>query len=84
MTINMKIDNRTDWLTMIWELKKNGLLDGIGIEDISIPVERFPLEVPLNLDALLELAGKPVVKPFRKKIDEGLKKNILLVKKGLC
>ena len=84
MTIMMKMKTKTEWLSMIWELRQKGLLEGIGIEDVSIPEERLPIEVPLNLDGLLELANKPVVKPFRKRIDETLTKNILLVKKGLC
>ena len=84
MTIMMKMKNKTEWLSMIWELRQKGLLEGIGIEDVSIPEERFPIEVPLNLDGLLELANKPVVKPFKKKIDDTLIKNILMVKKGLC
>lgn len=84
MTIMVRMKDRTEWMSMIWELRKAGLLEGIGVDDISIPEERFPIEVPLNLDGLLELAGKPIVKPFRKKIDETLTKNIKLVKKGLC
>lgn len=84
MTINVKIESKTEWMSMIWELRKKGLLDGIGIEDITIPVERFPINVPLNLDCILDMANNPLVKPYRKKINESLTKNILLVKKGLC
>ena len=84
MTVMMKMKTKTEWLSMIWELRQKGLLEGIEIEDISIPEERFPIEVPLNLDGLLELVNKPVVKPFRKRIDETLTRNLLLVKKGLC
>lgn len=84
MTIRVKIGGNAEWMAMIWELRKKGLLEGIDIEDVTIPAERFPIEVPLNFDSLLDLAGKPIVKPFKKKIDESLTKNILLVKKGLC
>lgn len=84
MTVMLTIETKTEWLGIIWELNKKGLIEGIDYEDIAIPEDRFPIRFPLNLDCLMDLADKPFVKPFKKKIQESLKKNIMLTKKGLC
>ena len=60
--------------------KKTGLLKDISLDKVEyvLSTKEFPIRVPVNLDAVIELAMNPVVKKiFGKKIEETTKKALL-------
>ena len=59
---------------------KTGLLKDISLDKVEyvLSTKEFPIRVPVNLDAVIELAMNPVVKKmFGKKIEETTKKALL-------
>ena len=76
MTIKLKIDSREEWLRLYAELHAAGLLSNVTVMDVALPSEAFPLELPISTDGLTKLLSNPMVKPFKKKIDESLSKNV--------
>lgn len=59
---------------------KTGLLKDISLDKVEyvLSTKEFPIRVPVNLDAVIELAMNPMVKKmFGKKIEETTKKALL-------
>lgn len=64
------------------ELRSRGLLER---EDVFLPQEdSYPLEIPLDIDGLLNMLDNPMVKPFRKKITENFRTNWKKMKGLAC
>ena len=83
MTITVK--TQQEWVMLLAELQNSGFLNGVNIKDIFISKDRFPIEFSIDATPILAMANNPVVKPFRKKIDETIKDNLLkVVKEGVC
>ena len=51
----------------VQEAKKAGFLKDLDISSFS--EKQFPIRVPVNLEAVLKVAGSPVFRPFRKKME---------------
>lgn len=84
MTITMKINNLDEWMEIYAELLDAGLMKEVNVHDIYIPKEKFPIEIPVNLDILFDLVKSPIVKPFMKRIGATLKDNMLKTKEMVC
>ena len=76
MTVKLKIENGDELLRIVYELKKAGLLTGVDIHELRIDHGAFPIEVPMNVDGLLKMLQNPMVKPFRKSIDQVFTANV--------
>lgn len=83
MTIKLKIDTKKEWFGLCTELVNAGLLQDVNANDITLPEDAFPLEIPVNTDGLPQLLNNPLVKMHRKKIDQALTKEIKKIKPGL-
>lgn len=84
MVIKLKIDSKRDFLDLYWDLRKAGLLGNVTVYDVTIPESRFPIEIPVNIDGLTKLANHPVVRPFKKMIDNGLSENVKKIKRQMA
>ncbi len=82
--VKLKIDNQEELLEVYWKLQKAGLLGNVTVKDVTLPEEAFPIEVPLDLNPLLDLMRNPIVKPFKKRIDVTLTKHVLDVTTGMA
>lgn len=76
MGLKLKIDNKRDWLNLYWTLWKGGLLKDVSVKQINLDESCFPIEIPFEIEGLVELLGNPLVKPYRKKIDTTLHENL--------
>lgn len=76
MNVTLKVNDRESWLELYGELKKIGLLPNVAVNDVALGEEAFPMEIPVDIQALLKIIGNPVVKPFRKKINESLERTL--------
>ena len=74
MNVTLKINDRESWLELYWELKKCGLLTNVTVEDITFGEDAFPMEIPMDVGNLLKMVGSPMVKPFKKKMNESLER----------
>ncbi len=83
MTIKLKIDTKKEWFGLCTELVNAGLLRDVNANDITLPEDAFPLEIPVNTDGLLQILNNPLVKTHKKKIDQALTKEIKKIKPGL-
>lgn len=72
MTLRIMIDDRDDWMEMYDRLRGLGFLKDIPREDVDLSDDLFPMEFFIDVDPLLNMIENPVVKPFRKKIDNTL------------
>lgn len=78
--VKLKIDNNEEWLNLYWELVTAGLLGEVNIHDVvTLPSSAFPIEVQLDIQPLLNLLKNPMVKPFKKKINDSLTNYVLNV-----
>lgn len=74
--LKLKIDNKTEWLKLYYSLWKAGLLRDIPLDKMNLSQEAFPIEVPFDIDGLIDLLSHPLVKPYKKKIDIALHENL--------
>ena len=79
--IYLEIGDAESMTAFLEEAKmKTGLLKDISLDKVGyvLSTKEFPIRVPVNLDAVIELAMNPVVKKiFGKKIEETTKKALL-------
>ena len=79
--IYLEIGDAESMTAFLEEAKmKTGLLKDISLDKVEyvLSTKEFPIRVPVNLDAVIELAMNPVVKKmFGKKIEETTKKALL-------
>ena len=80
--VNLEIDNLETLITFIEDAKKVGLLKDIYTEQVKVSFSRktFPIRIPVDLNAFLAIAGKPILKPFGKQIE---KKTVDILNKAL-
>ncbi len=83
MTIKLKIDNQDELFKMAYELKKAGLLKDVSFGVFTLPAEAFPFEVPVDMDSFIKLMENPMVRPFKKRIDQVFTANIMKVRSSL-
>lgn len=83
MMVKLKVDNQREWNDLYLGLKKAGLLESVTVNEITLPSNVFPLEVPIDVGALLKLVQNPMVRPFKKMIDWNLSKHVRDVKLSL-
>ena len=76
MNITIKINDQESWTELYRELKKCGLLQNIAEKDVIFGEEAFPIEIPVDAEGLLKMIGNPMVKPFRKKMNESLERTL--------
>lgn len=76
MGLKLKIDNKRDWLNLYWALWKGGMLKDVSVKEINLSEDAFPVEIPVEIEGLVELLGNPLVRPYRKKIDATLHENL--------
>ena len=70
--IFLEIESAEGLTAFLAEAKKTGLLKDVALKDIeaAIRTKQFPLRIPVNLDAVLNLCRNPVLrKIFGGKID---------------
>lgn len=79
MGLKLKIDNKREWINLYWTLWKGGMLKDVSLKDINLSESAFPIEIPFEIEGLVELLGNPLVKPYRKKIDATLHENLAKV-----
>ena len=79
MGLKLKIDNKRDWINLYWTLWKGGMLKDISVHQINLDESAFPMEIPFEIDGLVDLLSNPMVKPYRKKIDATLHENLAKV-----
>lgn len=79
--IYLEIGDAESMTAFLEEAKmKTGLLKDISLDKVEyvLSTKEFPIRVPVNLDAVIELAMNPMVKKmFGKKIEETTKKALL-------
>lgn len=76
MNVTLKINDRESWLELYWELKECGLLTNVTVEDIAFGEDAFPMEIPMDVGNLVKLVSNPIVKPFKKKMNESLERTL--------
>ena len=80
MKIFLQVDDEQTAIDLIREVKgKTGLLKDVNLYSLKQALDRkqFPIQIPVDLDGLLKVAGNPLVKRiFGPKI-EGTTKRIL-------
>ena len=78
--VYLEIETLDGLIAFMAEAKKTGLLKDISLEGMKRSFSRkdFPIRVPVNLDAVLDLCRNPIIrKAFGKKIEDTTKKYIL-------
>lgn len=83
MVIKLKIESKRDFNNLYWSLRKAGMLESVSVNEVTLPENAFPLEIPVDIDGLLKLAKHPAVKPYKKMIDYGLSENVKKIKPSL-
>lgn len=80
--VNLEIDSLETLLAFIGDAKKVGLLKDISTEQVKVSFSKktFPIRIPVDLNAILAIAGKPVLKPFGKQIE---RKTVDILNKAL-
>ena len=64
----LEITERSDLDTFLTEAKKLGMLKDVDIKNLS--EDKFPIRIPVKMDAVFKAAGNPIVrKAFGKKIE---------------
>lgn len=76
MGLKLKIDNKREWLELYWTLWKGGMLKDVSVKQMNLPEDAFPIEIPFEVEGLVELLTHPLVKPYRRKIDATLHENL--------
>ena len=76
MNIMLRINDRESWLELYWELKKCGMLTDVTVKDVTFGEDSFPMDIPIDAGKLLDLVRNPMMKPFRKKVNETLEKTL--------
>lgn len=80
MTVKIKVDSCQEWAGLYRTLRQAGLLDDVTLQDVMLPESSFPVEIPIEVDGLVKLMTNPLVKPFKKRINENLSKKAKNVK----
>lgn len=76
MNITLKINDRESWLELYREMRECGLLTNVMAEDVIFCEEMFPIEIPVDVESLMKLVRNPMVRPFRKKMNDTLEKTL--------
>ena len=77
MGIKLRIEDPASFVELMREMKRAGLLKDIPNE-IILDEGIFPLDVPIDISKVLEIAGNPVIrKVFGKKMDTALSMAVL-------
>lgn len=74
--IYLEIENPESLMGLIREAKGCGLMRDISLEEVkrSVSSAAFPIRIPVKLDALIGLAGNPILKKmFGKKLEDATK-----------
>ena len=79
MGLKLKIESKRDWLNLYWTLWKGGMLKDISVKEINLSEDAFPIEIPFEIEGLVELLSNPLVKPYKRKIDATLHDNLAKV-----
>lgn len=74
MTIMLKINDKKELLTMVYEMRKAGLLKDVNMGVFQKEC-RYPIEVPIDLDGLIKIVSNPLARPFKRTIDQFLVMN---------
>lgn len=69
MVIKIRIDSKKDYQNLYLGLRKAGLLSSVSIDDATLPDNRFPLEIPVEIDGIVNLVNHPLAKVYKKTID---------------
>lgn len=76
MQVNLRFNDISSFVDTLRELKVHGLLSSLP-NDIILDEDMFPMDIPLDITNLINLASNPVVKKaFGKKINETLMTHI--------
>lgn len=69
---NLEIGSLETLVAFIENAKKVGLLKDISTDQVKVSFSRktFPIRIPVDLNAIIAIAGKPVLKPFGKQIEK--------------
>lgn len=80
--VNLEIGSLETLIAFIEDAKKVGLLKDISTEKVRVSFSKkaFPIRIPVDLNAILAIAGKPILKPFGKQIE---KKTVDILNKAL-
>ena len=73
--IYIEIGNLDSLVNLLAEAKKKGLLKDISIEKVerAFKDKAFPMKIPVSVDGVLDLCGKPMLrKMYGKKLETGV------------
>lgn len=70
--VNLEIGSLETLVAFIENAKKVGLLKDISTNQVKVSFSKvtFPIRIPVDLNALIAIAGKPILKPFGKQIEK--------------
>ena len=70
--VNLEIGNLETLITFIENAKKVGLLKDISTNQVKVSFSKmtFPIHIPVDLNGVIAIVGKPILKPFGKQIEK--------------
>ena len=83
MTVKIKVENRRDWNDLCRDLRKAGFLERVSMNETTLPENAFPVEIPLDISALLKLCENKLVRPHIKMMDYNLTETFKKIKPSL-
>ena len=84
MVIKIRIDSKKDYQNLYLGLRKAGLLSSVSIDDATLPDNRFPLEIPVEIDGIVNLVNHPLAKVYKKTIDGKLSEACKRIKQQMA
>ena len=78
MGITFRIEDMESFVKILRELRKKGFIKELP-SDISLDDGRFPMIFEIDTEKLLSYTDSPIIKPFNKKIDKILTKQIMKI-----
>lgn len=84
MVIKIRIDSKKDYQNLYLGLRKAGLLSSVSIDDATLPDNRFPLEIPVEIDGIVNLVNHPLAKVYKKTIDGKLSEACKQIKRQMA
>lgn len=83
MVVKLKVETKREFNELYWNFRKAGLLKSVSVNDITLPERCFPIEIPVEIDGLFKLAGHPLAKQYKTKIDSGLSAYVKQIKPSM-